>query len=118
MRRARLASAGPPAAGDAVLAFEGTGSHRFGDALVLALDERRIACARCDAPLGAPGDNLLGRLRELVLPVSAAGPVRGEDYDRGRFGLRLLLCPGCGAAVDAHLAFDGAPRPSMRIVYP
>jgi hypothetical protein len=100
-----------------VLTFEGTGLHRFGDALALALDERRIACARCDAPLGAPGENLLPRLKELVLPVTTAGPVRGEDYDRVRFGLRLLLCPGCGAAIDAHLAFEGAPRPSMRIVY-
>jgi ribosomal protein S27AE len=117
MRRARLAAAKAPVASDAVLAFEGTGSHRFGDAFVLALDERRIACARCDEVLGAPGDNLLERLRELVRPVTDAGPVRGEDYDRGRFGLRLLVCPGCGAAVDAHLAFEGAPRPSMRIVY-
>jgi N-methylhydantoinase B len=117
MRRARLAAAKAPVASDAVLAFEGTGSHRFGDAFALALDERRIACARCDEVLGAPGDNLLERLRELVLPVTDAGPVRGEDYDRGRFGLRLLVCPGCGAAVDAHLAFEGAPRPSMRIVY-
>jgi hypothetical protein len=100
-----------------VLTFEGAGSHRFGAVLELALDEGRIACARCDEPLGAPGENLLPRLKEIVLPVTAAGPVRGEDYDRGRFGLRLLLCPGCGAAIDAHLAFEGAPRPSMRIVY-
>jgi N-methylhydantoinase B len=117
MRRARLHAGNAPAPSDAVLTFEGTGLHRFGDALALALDERRIACARCDAPLGAPGENLLPRLKELVLPVTTAGPVRGEDYDRGRFGLRLLLCPGCGAAIDAHLAFEGAPRPSMRIVY-
>ena len=117
MRQARLLAGKAPAPSDAVLAFEGAGSHRFGEALVLALDARRITCARCDEPLGAPGDNLLPRLKELVLPVTAAGPVRGEDYDRGRFGLRLLLCPGCGAAIDAHLAFEGAPRPSMRIVY-
>jgi N-methylhydantoinase B len=117
IRRARLAAAKPPVVEDAIFAFDGNGSHRFGDALVLALDDRRIACARCDATLGAPGDNLLARLGELVLPLTAAGPVRGEDYDRGRFGLRLLVCPRCGAAVDAHLAFAGAPRPSMRVVY-
>jgi N-methylhydantoinase B len=117
LRRARLAAAAVPPASDAVLAFEGTGSHRFGDALVLALDERRIACARCEVPLGASGENLLPQLKELVLPVTAAGPVRGEDYERGRFGLRLLLCPACGHALDAHLAFAGAPRPSMRIRY-
>ena len=44
-------------------------------------------------------------------------PSAGADYPRGRFGLRLLLCPGCGAAIDTHLAFEGAPRPSMRVLY-
>ena len=117
LRDARLAAAVSPAPGDAVITFEGSGSHRFGDVLAVALDDARISCARCDERLGAPGENLLARLRELVLPVQAAGPVRGEDYDRGRFGLRLLLCPGCGTAVDAHLAFEGAPRPSMRVRY-
>ncbi|MBP1689945.1 MAG: hydantoin utilization protein, partial [Deltaproteobacteria bacterium] len=117
LRQSRLAAAGATAPGDAVIAFEGRGSHRFGDALAVSLDAARISCARCDEPLGAPEENLLLRLRELVLPVQSAGPVRGEDYDRGRFGLRLLLCPGCGAAVDAHLAFEGAPRPSMRVRY-
>lgn len=117
MRQARLRAGKAPAPSDAALMFEGVGSHRFGEALTLALDEHRISCARCDGPLGAPGENLLPRLKELVLPVTAAGPVRGEDYDRGRFGLRLLLCAGCGHAIDAHLAFEGAPRPSMRIVY-
>lgn len=116
-RTARLAAARAPTVDDAVLAFDGTGSHRFGEALRLELDSRRIACARCDEPLGAPGENLLPKLRETVLPLAAAGAVRGQDYERGRFGLRLLLCPGCGGAIDAHLAFEGAPRPSMRLLY-
>lgn len=117
MRAARLAGARTPAPEDAVLSFAGTGTHHFGETLMLGLDDRRIACARCDETLGAPGENLLSRLKETVLPLAAAGPVRGEDYPRGRFGLRILLCPGCGAAIDTHLAFDGAPRPSMRVVY-
>ena len=87
----------------------------LGDAFALALDERRIACARCDEVLGAPGDNLLARLRERVHPGPPPARPR-QDRDRRR-GLRLLVCPGCGATVDARLALDGAPRPSMRIVY-
>jgi len=116
-RMARLLAGKTPSPSDAMLVFEGAGSHRFGAALLLALDERRISCARCREPIGAPGENLLPRLKENVLPVTAAGPARGEDYARGRFGLRLLLCPACGHAIDAHLAFEGAPRPSMRIEY-
>jgi hypothetical protein len=116
-RAARLRPARPPDGDDAVLAFEGKGVHRFGEALTLELDAGRIACAQCSQRLGAPGENLLPRLLETVLPLAAAGPVRGQDYDRGRFGLRLLLCPGCGSAIDAHLAFAGAPRPSMRLTY-
>jgi len=116
-RAMRLAGAGSAEGDGAVVAFEGTGSHRFGTALTLELDAGRIDCAQCDHRLGAPGENLLPRLRETVLPLAAAGPVRGQDYDRGRFGLRLLLCPGCGSAIDVHLAFEGAPRPSMRICY-
>ena len=66
---------------------------------------------------GCTGHKPAAAVEEVVLLLVAAGPVRGEDYDRGRFGLRLLLCPACGAALDTHLAFDGAPRPSMRIAY-
>ena len=116
-RAARLASARTVVPDDAVLEFSGPGRHRFGAALDLALDQGRIACASCGEGLGAPGENLLPHLKEVVLSLVAAGPVRGEDYDRGRFGLRLLLCPACGAALDTHLAFEGAPRPSMRIAY-
>jgi N-methylhydantoinase B len=116
-RAARLASARTVVPDDAVLEFSGPGRHRFGAALELGLDQGWIACASCGEGLGAPGTNLLPKLKEAVLPLVAAGPVRGEDYDRGRFGLRLLLCPACGAALDTHLAFEGAPRPSMRIAY-
>jgi N-methylhydantoinase B len=117
LRTARLAAAKPIEPGDAVLVLEGTGRHRFGAALEASLDEGAIDCARCGERLGAVGENLLPRLKEWIAPLTAAGAVRGEDYDRGRFGLRFLLCPRCGAAIDAHLAFSGAPRPSMRVEY-
>ena len=48
-------------------------------------------------------------------PLEAAGPVRGEDYDTGRFRLRQLCCSSCGGLVDVQVALDGAPRPYFRI---
>jgi hypothetical protein len=54
-------------------------------------------------------------LREAKAPLAAAGGVRGEDYDNGRFKLRLLCCRHCGTLVDAQVALDGAPRSTWRI---
>jgi len=84
--------------------------------LDLHLDDDVIRCTQCKSPLGKPGDDLLLGLREWEAPLTAAGPVRGEDYDRGRFRLRHVLCPNCGSALDVHLSFDGAPWPSMEAV--
>ena len=58
---------------------------------------------------------LATHLREVNAPLKAAGPVRGEDYDTGRFRLRQLCCSGCGMLVDVQVALDGAPRPFFRI---
>ena len=49
-------------------------------------------------------------LRELKTPLSAAGAVRGEAYDRGRFSLRQLCCRHCGGLLDVQVALDGALR--------
>ena len=112
LRKARLAQSRPPRANDAVMRFSGHGTARFGATLELDLDNSAIRCAHCHNTLGKPGDDLLLRLREWEAPLDAAGPVRGEDYDRGRFRLRHLLCPSCGGAIDVHLSFEGAPWPS------
>lgn len=96
--------------------FSGRGTARFGAALGLDLDGGAIRCTHCTSTLGKPGEDLLPGLREWEAPLTAAGPVRGEDYDRGRFRLRHVLCPNCGSTLDVHLSFEGAPRPSMEAV--
>jgi N-methylhydantoinase B len=112
--RERLARAVAPT-GDAELVFTGKGSHRYGDAFDVDLDKGEIRCGHCGHVHGAPGQNLFPRLKEITAPLSAAGPVRGEDYDQGRFTLRQLCCAGCGALVDVQVALDGAPRPRLRM---
>ena len=62
-----------------------------------------------------PQDDLLQHLREVNAPLRAAGPVRGEDYDSGRFRLRQLCCGNCGSLIDVQVALQGAPRPYFRI---
>lgn len=115
LRMARIAQSRPPCAGDAVWRFSGRGTARFGATLDLDLDHGAIRCVYCRGVLGRPGEDLLPALREWEAPLTAAGPVRGEDYDRGRFRLRHVLCPNCGSALDVHLAFDGAPWPSTDV---
>jgi N-methylhydantoinase B len=115
LRKTRIAQSRAPRAGDAVLRFSGRGTARFGAALDLDLDNGAIRCAYCSSALGKPGEDLLPGLREWEAPLTAAGPVRGEDYDRGRFRLRHVLCPNCGSALDVHLAFSGAPWPSTDV---
>jgi N-methylhydantoinase B len=115
IRAGRLASAAQPAAGGATVTFAGRGRHAFGDALLVDFDVGTVLCGYCGNRHCAPGDNLLDHLRAIETPLVASGPVRGEDYDRGRFRLRQLVCGHCGGLVDVSLAFDGAPPPAMRI---
>jgi N-methylhydantoinase B len=115
LRATRLAQSRAPSAGSAVWRFAGRGAARFGSALDLDFDRGAIRCADCGCTLGKPDEDLLPALRVWEAPLTAAGPTRGEDYDRGRFRLRHVLCPGCGTALEVHLAFDGAPWPSMDV---
>jgi N-methylhydantoinase B len=115
LRRERLANAGTPQ-GNAELVFTGRGKHRYGEAFELDFDENEIRCGHCGHVHGAPGQDLSARLKEYATPLRAAGPVRGEDYEHGRFKLRHLCCSNCGSLVDVQVALDGAPRPGMRMV--
>lgn len=83
--------------------------------VVTPLDQDGVFCGHCGQRHCAPADNLLAHLREVLEPLTAAGPVRGEAYDQGRFCLRQLCCGACGALVDAQVALDGAPWPFLRI---
>jgi N-methylhydantoinase B len=112
-RLARSASAG----GDGEWVFDGNGTHRYGDALVADLDGGKILCGHCGHVHGRPGENLLARFAEFSDPLSSAGAVRGEDYDRGRFKLRHLCCSACGTLIDVQVALEGAPQPRMRLSF-
>lgn len=115
IRAARLAAAAVPAPDDAVISFDGTGTTRVGDALVVDFDQDAVRCGHCGHRHCGPRDNLLPALRQVMTPLAAAGSVRGQDYDAGRFKLRQLCCSACGTLVDVQLAFDGAPRPFYRV---
>lgn len=106
-----------PAVGEGEWVIEGVGKHQYGDALVADLSAGAIRCGHCDHVYGKPGEDLLPLLREFSSPLAAAGPVRGEDYDRGRFSLRHLCCGACGALVDVQVALEGALRPRMRLLF-
>ena len=44
-------------------------------------------------------------------PLTAAGPVRGEAYDRRRFALRQFICTSCGTLVDVQVGLErGSPE--------
>ncbi|MSP96159.1 MAG: hydantoinase B/oxoprolinase family protein [Betaproteobacteria bacterium] len=116
LRKARLATAAKPA-GEGTFMFEGSGQHRYGDALRADFPRGEIQCAYCGHVHGPAGSDILPALREFHTPLNAAGPVRGEDYDRGRFRLRHLCCSACGGLVDVQVALDGAPRPSYRLKF-
>lgn len=115
LRRQRLQDATVPVPGDAEIRFSGTGRRTIGDVLVVDFDADKVICPECGHVHCRPQDNLLTHLREVNAPLKAAGPVRGEDYDTGRFRLRQLCCSGCGMLVDVQVALDGAPRPFFRI---
>ncbi|MDH3738930.1 MAG: hydantoinase B/oxoprolinase family protein, partial [Alphaproteobacteria bacterium] len=118
IRRDRLAAAVPIEAGDAVMSFPGANQLEFGDALVVDGAAGSVVCGHCGHRHCATDDNLLDHLREIQAPLTAAGPVRGEDYDVGRFHLRQLCCANCATLVDVQVALDGAPRPFMQIGIP
>jgi N-methylhydantoinase B len=113
LRQARLARGVQPSGGE--LRFSGRGKHSFGDALQVDLDLGVVACGYCGQRHCSSNEDVLGHLVQVDAPLSSAGPVRGEDYDNGRFKLRQLCCAHCGGLVDTQVALDGAPRPSMSI---
>ncbi|MBI3075910.1 MAG: hydantoinase B/oxoprolinase family protein [Deltaproteobacteria bacterium] len=81
---------------------------KVGDLLGLA-EDGRAWCLRCGAMLSTAG-NYKERAIRWEAPLSAAGPIRGELYDRGRFVLACWGCPGCGVLLDAGVRLKGSPE--------
>ncbi|WP_421998600.1 hydantoinase B/oxoprolinase family protein [Reyranella sp.] len=115
LRAARLECAVVPEPTDASISFAGRGRRTVAGTLVIDFDREAVTCGECGHVHCRPQDNLLAHLREVRAPLDAAGPVRGEDYDSGRFHLRQLCCSHCGSLVDVQVALQGAPRPYFRI---
>jgi N-methylhydantoinase B len=109
IRASRLAAAQVPDPGDAVVSYQGGGRIVLGPALVIDSGADSVSCGQCGHRHCGVGDNLLAHLGVVMAPLTAAGPVRGEYYDRGRFVLRQFICRGCGGLVDVQVGLDGAP---------
>lgn len=72
-------------------------------------------CRRCGHGLALDGaDPMAGCLRHRASLV-AAGPHRGEAYDRGRFALLLFYCPGCVTLLEAEVVQGDAPRATWKL---
>jgi N-methylhydantoinase B len=110
LRAVRLEAASLPETAGEVMRFRGTGVVRIGDALTIDFEANEIRCGCCGKAHCRADEDLLPALREFKTPLAAAGPVRGEAYDRGRFSLRQLCCRHCGGLLDVQVALDGAAR--------
>jgi N-methylhydantoinase B len=109
IRATRRASMKPVDAGGTSVSYNGRGRSELGLALTIDMETDSVSCGQCGHRHCGTGDNLLEHLGFVVVPLSAAGPVRGEAYDRGRFNLRQFVCRNCGGLVDVQVGLDGAP---------
>lgn len=109
IRIARRGRAKPCKPGDAVVSFKGAGKADLGPTLAVDVGANSVSCRHCGHRHCGTEDNLLEHLGLIEARLTAAGPVRGEAYHRGRFALRQLICRGCGTLVDAQVGLDGAP---------
>jgi N-methylhydantoinase B len=125
LRRSRLKRSRPAAevlgrersdpACDWIDAAKGNGRLRYGNALEFNFEADQAACLSCGQVLGSARADFRRGCALLESPVTAAGPVRGEDYDRGRIRLRLYFCPGCGRQLDVEVALVGGPTTGFRL---
>lgn len=78
----------------------------YGDILTIDFGADQVRCQRCSHVLSRAGDDFRrGSLAE-VQDVSAAGPVRGQDYSLDTVKLILFYCPGCGRQLDSEVTAD------------
>jgi N-methylhydantoinase B len=105
----RRGTTGPASPPPAARPAAGDGGWPVTEYVELAPAAGLLRCRRCGTALAKAGEDYRdGCLRRLD-PLTAAGPHRGEAYDRGRFHLAVYLCPGCATLLDADVVLDGAP---------
>jgi len=111
VREARRLGALPPEALLAVpgAATSGNAGWAISEYVELLPAAAILRCRRCGKGLARAGEDYRGGCLRRLDPLTAAGPNRGEAYDRGRFHLATYLCPGCATLLDADVVLDGAP---------
>lgn len=92
------------------------GRERIGEYLLLDRMHWVYICRICGRVLGSADSNLYDLLAERELALNAAGPVRGEAYDRGRFYLRALYCPSCATQIEVHVQLRGGVEREFRLL--
>lgn len=89
--------------------YQGKGRTEIAEALVIDTENKSVSCGQCGHRHCSSDDNLLDHLGLIEVHPSAAGPVRGEVYDRGRFKMRQFICTNCGGLADVQINLAGAP---------
>ena len=69
-----------------------------------------ISCGYCGHRHCGTNEDLIKYIHKINSPLISSGPVRGEDYDLGRFSLMMLCCSKCGGLTDVQVVLEGAPR--------
>jgi N-methylhydantoinase B len=95
-----------------------SGSTSYGAVVRFDFAKDEASCAKCATVLGpSRRDFRLGTLVEESRG-NAAGPIRGEDYERGEVVLRRFYCPGCAAQLEAEVTVRGALRSAFALAGP
>ena len=116
IREDRLNSATSINSDDSMMILNGPARMKYGDVLHIDDQGKSVYCSNCHHELCRKENNLLNCLVEIRSPLSAAGPVRGEDYDHGRFHLRQICCRECATLIDVQVVLKNAPLDSMKVI--
>jgi len=109
LRASRKSTAKKPSIEGLKWSYKGNGRTQIAEALTIDTGAKSVSCGQCGHRHCGTEDNLLDHLGLIETPPSAAGPVRGEAYERGRFKLRQFICTNCGGLAEVQVNLAGAP---------
>ena len=115
IRQKRLKKTNVEIPDEACYSFNGCGRQSVGEALVIDFVEDAVSCGYCGFRHCGTEANLMHHIHKIYSPLNSSGPVRGEDYDLGRFNLMMLCCSNCGGLMDVQVVLEGAPRAFFHI---